>query len=260
MTDAKPLTPDTLRRLTNSAMLTFLGEGAGFEAHSRPGIHVVLSNEPIADMNMIVVGGAADTTQLRGFISDCLQRDLPFLVMFFPDAPQPLQDVAAELGLQYAVDFPMMVRDDLPLEPSGNPDVAVSRASGEQDASDSADILVSAYSMNKDSVLRSNPASLFDTPELDVFIARINGETVGSVTLTYHGETCGIWGMGTDASKQRGGIGLRLLSTAMCEARKSGARRFFLGSTPAGYRLYETLGYRDVCNAAVWVSGVTHQA
>ena len=30
--------------------------------------------------------------------------------------------------------FPMMVRDDLPLEPQGNPDVDVSRASGAADA------------------------------------------------------------------------------------------------------------------------------
>jgi N-acetylglutamate synthase-like GNAT family acetyltransferase len=120
--------------------------------------------------------------------------------------------------------------------------------------------MVSAYSMPKDSVLRALPASLFDAPGVDVYVARLNGEAAGSVTLTYHGDTCGIWAMGTDAARQRGGIGLRLLSAAMVQARNSGVRRFFLGATPAGFRLYEGLGFKTVCSARVWVSGETHQA
>ena len=78
--------------------------------------------------------------------------------------------------------------------------------------------------------------------------------------LTYHGDTCGIWAMGTDASRQRGGIGLRRLTTAMAQARDNGIRRFFLGATPAGCRLYEKRGFETVCTARVWVSGETHQA
>ena len=78
--------------------------------------------------------------------------------------------------------------------------------------------------------------------------------------MTYHGDTTGIWAMGTNTARQRGGIGLRLLSTAMAQARESGSRRFFLGATPAGYRLYEKLGFGDVCAARVWVSGETNQA
>lgn len=153
-----------------------------------------------------------------------------------------------------------MVRDGLPLEPSGNPDVDVDRAGSAKDADASADVMVSAYSMPKDSVIRALPASLLDLPGIDAYVARINGKAAGSVTLTHHGGTCGIRAMGTDAAQQRGGIGLRLLSTAMVQARNGGVRRFFLGSTPAGFRLYEGLGFRTVCSARVWVSGETHQA
>jgi N-acetylglutamate synthase-like GNAT family acetyltransferase len=153
-----------------------------------------------------------------------------------------------------------MVREDQPLEPSGNPDVEVVRAVSDEDAESSADILASAFSMPKESVLRVLPASLLESPGADVYIARLQGRTAGTVTLTYHGDTCGIWAMGTDAELQRGGIGRRLLSTAMTHARESGMRRFFLGATPAGYRLYEVLGFETVCSAGVWVSGVTHQA
>lgn len=257
---SKVLSESVLRRLTNDAITTFLGEAARYEAAARPGLQLALSNEAIADMNMLVVGAGADHDHFRDMLSSCLDRQLPFLAIIFPEAGKVLDDIAADLGLAYAVDFPFMVRDDAPLEPSGNPDVEVVCASGAEDADASADVLVSAYSMRKDSVLRALPASLLDSTGVDVYVARTNGEAVGSVTLTYHGDTCGIWAMGTDASRQRGGIGLRLLTTAMAQARSNGIRRFFLGATPAGYRLYEKLGFETVCTARVWVSGETHQA
>ena len=257
---AKTLSEAVLRRLTNDALTTFLGEAARYEAAARPGLQMVLSNEPVADMNMLVVGAGADHDHFQSMVSSCLDRKLPFLVMIYPEAGAALDDIANGLGLVYAVDFPIMVRDDMPLEPSGNPDVDVVRASGAEDADASADVMVSAYSMPKDSVRRALPSSLFDTTGADVYVARINGEAVGTVTMTYHGETCGIWAMGTDAARQREGIGLRLLSTAMVKAHENGARRFFLGATPAGYRLYERLGFETVCSARVWVSGETHQA
>jgi len=257
---SKPLSEAVLRRLTNDAVTTFLGEAERYEATARRGLQSVLSNEPVADMNMLIAGAGADQGHFQKMASSCLDRNLPFLVMIYPDADKALEDIAADLGLVYAVDFPIMVRDDLPLEPSGNPDVDVVRAQSAEDADASADVMVSAYSMPKDSVVRALPASLFGAPGVDVYVARLNGEAAGTVTLTYHGDTCGIWAMGTDAARQRGGIGLRLLSTAMVQARDSGARRFFLGATPAGFRLYESLDFRTVCSARVWVSGETHQA
>lgn len=257
---SKPLSEAVLRRLTNDAVTIFLGNAERYEAAARPGLQLAFSNEPVADMNMVIAGAGADHGHFRDMVSSCLDRKIPFLVMIYPDAGKALDDIAAALGLVYAVDFPIMVRDDLPLEPSGNPDVDVVRARSAEDADASADVLVSAYGMPKDSVLRAVPASLFAAPGVDVYVARLAGEAAGSVTLTYHGDTCGIWAMGTDTARQRGGIGLRLLSTAMVEARSNGIRRFFLGATPAGFRLYEGLGFKTVCSARVWVSGETHQA
>lgn len=257
---SKTLSEAVLRRLTNDAVTTLLGEAERYEAAARPGLQLALSNEPVADMNMVIVGAGADHDHFRNMVSSCLERKLPFLVMIFPGAGKALDDIAADLGLVYAVDFPIMVRDDFPLEPAGSPDIDVVRAHSVDDANASADVMASAYNMPKDSVLRALPASLFEAPGADVYVARLNGEAAGSVTLTYHGETCGIWSMGTDAARQRGGIGMRLLSTAMVQARKSGVRRFFLGATPAGFRLYEGLGFKTFCSARVWVSGETHQA
>jgi len=256
----KALTESVLRRLTIDAVSTFLGQAADYEAAGRPGVQLALSNEPIADMNMLIAGGGAREDHFRAMAGRCLDREIPFLAILFPDAADRLEAGCSALGLLYATEWPIMVRGDVALNPAGNSDVTVGRASTVEDAHGSADVLVSAYSMPRESVLRVLPPSYFESPGTDVYLARLGGETVGTVTLTYHGDTCGIWAMGTDTSRQRNGIGRRLLSTAMSEARRHGIRRFFLGATPAGFRLYESLNFKTVCSARVWVSGVTHQA
>lgn len=256
----KPLTESVIRRLTNSALCSFLGEADDFESAARPGIQLALSNEPIADMNMLVLGKGVKSEDFRQMAGACLEKQLPFLAMIFPEAGENMDKIAAELGLVYAVNFPLMVRDDIPLDVSGNPEVKVSSAASAGDIEGSAEVLVSAYNMMKDSVLRCLPPSLLESPNIDIYIAQIQDDILGSVTLTYHGDTCGIWAMGTNSARQHSGIGERLLSSAMAHARSKGTRRFFLGATPAGKRLYEKLDFTTVCEARVWVSGETHQA
>ncbi len=257
----KPLDESTLFKLTNEAFASFLGCAEGFEAALHPECGMVLCGEPVADLNCVTAGAGADATgRFEALCRDCLSRELPFLAMVFPAAGAATNEVAEKLGLVFAVEFPFMVRDDAPIEPSGNDTVQVRRWAGDEGLAGCARVLSSAFNMPEDSVRRSMPATLMGCPDVDVFLATLDGEPVGSVTVTYHGETCGIWAMGTDTAKQRGGIGRRLLSSAMAEARKAGGRRFFLGATPAGYRLYESLGFTTRFSAKVWVSGVTHQA
>ena len=153
-----------------------------------------------------------------------------------------------------------MVREDEPIEPAGSEAAEVRRGHGAQAGLESAAVLSSAYQMPVEAARHVLPASLFDSPAIDMFLATHEGRCVGSVTATHHGDTLGIWAMGTDASNQRKGIGRRLLSTALSELRVQGARRFFLGATPAGYQLYESLGFVTQVTTQVWASGETHQA
>jgi len=255
-----PLTESVLRRLTAEAFLSFLSESEKFEAVVSPGCAMALCNEPVADLNGIVVGRGASEIHFADACRTCLSRQQPFLAIVFPEAGDRIMEVAAELGLVHAVDFPFMVRKDLPIEPAGNETVVVKRAAGEEAVLESARVLSAAFNMPEDSVMRAMPASFLESPGVDVFLAIIEDRGVGSVTLTYHGDTAGIWAMGTDPEMQKGGIGRRLLSTAIAEARSQGARRFFLGATPAGYRLYESLGFETQVAATVWVSGETGQA
>lgn len=64
-TALKPLSEAVLSRLTNDALTAFLGEAALFEAAARPGLQLALSNEPVADLNMLTVAAGADHEHFR---------------------------------------------------------------------------------------------------------------------------------------------------------------------------------------------------
>ena len=221
---AMTLTSDQLERLSLEALVAFYDQAAGFEAHLAPGCSIVLSGEPVADLNYLLV----------------------------------LSGPASELGLQHAVEFPFMVATGAPPAVDLG-DLTVRRAAGEEGARASAQALHRAFGMPVESVLRAMPASFLDSPALEVWIAELNATCIGAVTLTLQGDTAGVWAMGVDPEVQRKGVGRRLLTTAMREAATREIRRFYLGATPAGKPLYERLGYATELVTQVWASGESGQ-
>jgi ribosomal protein S18 acetylase RimI-like enzyme len=249
-----------LRRLTSDAMLNMFGQSPQAEFVVYPGCCLALTGEPVADANYVIAGrGANDGGRFASACSMCISRGLPFLAIIFPEAESAVEHTAAELGLVHVVDFPFMVRDDLPIEPDGNTSVVVRRATGSGWVDPVARVGGSAFGMPEDVVRRVMPASFVAAPNLDVFLASIDDEVVGSVVLTHHGDTSGVWMMGTVSDRQGSGIGRRLLSTAMAQVREQGVARFYLGATPAGYRLYESLGFATRVVTKVWAWGESHQ-
>ena len=258
---AKPLTESVLCRLTSADLVACLGQAERFEVAMHPGCCLALCNEAVADLNFVVAGrGASVSAHFAEACQTCISRNQPFLAMIFPEAGSGVEETAADLGLIHVIDWPIMVRDEALIEPAGNDTVVVRPASGAEGADANARVLNSAFGMPYDCVRRVCPPALMDSPNLDIFLATIDDVAVGAVTVTYHGDTSGIYAMGTDTARQRAGIGRRLLSTAMAEASDAGARRFFLGATAAGYRLYESLGYTTRVVARVWAFGQDHEA
>ena len=255
----KPITNDVLRRLTTEGLSVFLGQAPRAEILLRQGCASILSGEPVADLNCVVVGPGAELEErFATTVETCKTKEIPFLAMLFPEAPESLAKDAEELGLVNASGFPFMVRGDAPSDVSGARDVEVVQAGGD-DVREWSRVLSLAFGMPEESVARALPAAWADSPGLDVYLARRSGRAIGSVTLTHHGDTAGVWAMGTDPQQQGTGAGRRLLSAVMAAARERGTRRFFLGATPAGFPLYERLGYQTRCTAQIWVSGSSTQ-
>ena len=81
---------------------------------------------------------------------------------------------------------------------------------------------------------------------VDLWIAWDGAEPISVVWLVRHGPALGVMSMMTPRRHQRRGAGSALLATALAETWTDAVEFAVLVSTPAGRRLYESLGFTTV--------------
>ena len=92
---------------------------------------------------------------------------------------------------------------------------------------------------------------IVETPGTVLFVARVSGDVVGSVTVVVYdipsGTHAWLEDVVVDASARGAGVGEALVRAALAEAESLGARTVDLTSSPsrqAAIRLYERVGFR----------------
>ena len=97
---------------------------------------------------------------------------------------------------------------------------------------------------------RDELAEIVDSPDSVLFLARLDGVVVGSLTLAFYRIPTGLksWieDVVVDAAAARQGIGEALNRAALDEARRRGAKDVSLTSRPsreAANRLYQRIGF-----------------
>lgn len=255
------MSTSALLGLFTDALVSILRCSERFDACLHPGVTMVLSGEPFADLNCIVVD---ESPRKREWFSEsvrtCTQAGIPFLAILGPSVADALTSAATELGLRYAAEFPLMVCELAEIKPVSSRGIEVVRAASLKDLKHSAVTLSRAFNLSEESVLRACPLKMVENPVVDVFVALFNGQPVSTVTTTIHHEMVGIWAMGTEPARQRKGFGRSLLTEVMHDHMRRGARRFFLGATVAGKLLYERIGFVTQDVAHLWVAGQTSRA
>ena len=83
--------------------------------------------------------------------------------------------------------------------------------------------------------------------QLRHYLARLDGAGVGVATLFLGDGVAGLYQIGVEARARRQGIGAALTLAALRDARELGYRIAVLHSSPAGYGLYQRLGFREYC-------------
>jgi ribosomal protein S18 acetylase RimI-like enzyme len=80
-------------------------------------------------------------------------------------------------------------------------------------------------------------------------------DPVSTTAVVLGGGALGVYNVATVPDRQRQGYGEAVMRHALAEAQKEhGLERSILQSTPAGYRLYERMGYRPVTRVSVYAS------
>jgi len=155
-------------------------------------------------------------------------------------------------GLRHSVDLPGMVADKLlkPVRPL--PAIEVRRV---------ADLTTRDAFCAIGSVCFNVPLSWFrEVFEQEAvwdrflgFVGYQDGQPVSTAAVVIGAGVAGIYNVATLPGCQRRGYGEAVMRHALAEVRRQcGIDRSILQSTPAGYRLYERMGYRPITTVAVY--------
>jgi ribosomal protein S18 acetylase RimI-like enzyme len=85
------------------------------------------------------------------------------------------------------------------------------------------------------------------------FVGRVHGEPVASAGIMLGGGVAGIYNVGTLPAMRGRGVGSVMTAAAMRRGAEMGYRVAVLGSARRAVPLYERLGFRHVCDMAVYV-------
>ena len=248
-----------LLRLSGEAVALLFRAAPGYEARLTQQASLILSGEPVADLNYAVIDeGPQAADRLREYGQVVQARSLPVVIFLSAAISNPLEPIARELGLQQAGKMPLMV-----YRPSGvhteSQNHQVERVDSERGLQELSEIEASAFGLPLASIVRVNGPMLLDGPGVDLFLARQAGRPVSTVQSTRAGAIVGIWCMGTPPEHQRKGAGRALLDYVISYHYVRGARLFYLLATESGKPLYERVGFRTATAGAVWVAGHSTQ-
>jgi ribosomal protein S18 acetylase RimI-like enzyme len=87
------------------------------------------------------------------------------------------------------------------------------------------------------------------------YVGYRNEDPVSTAAIVMGGGAIGVYNVATMPDQQRRGYGETVMRYALAEAqREHGMERSILQSTPAGYRLYQRMGYRQITRVSVFAS------
>jgi GNAT superfamily N-acetyltransferase len=259
------MAPNDLWYIIGTALADAFGTVPGSTTKVTETGWIVLTGEPVADFNMLLVdAGPNPAGQLRELTALLLARDLPGLVFLTAVVADQLAPVARDLDLKPGGQVPVMLyqpTDEALTEEAGPPAqerFQIERVTTET-LGDATRLAADTFEVAEDVFARAYSPAILAVPGVMVFLARDGDEPVSTVTTMATGATVGVWTMATRPSRQRQGAGKALLEHALSHHQAHGAERFYLLATAAGKPLYERVGFRTVSEVAVWVRGTSVQ-
>lgn len=242
-----------LYRLAGESMALGYRGATGYEARLRPDASLVLSGEPVADLNYAIISSKARGQEyLHEFVQVARARKVPVIFLFASNVGSHLTAAASNLGLEYAEKFPFMVLSP-ENAPSMTKDCQIKRAEDKEGIKAANAAMAAAFNIPAAMVHRAFGPLILESPGLEIFVANQDGNTVSALQTTRNGPYVGIWSMATPPEHQRQGIGRALITWVIAYHCQKGAKIFYLGATPAGKPLYEKVGFETADEAQVWV-------
>jgi N-acetylglutamate synthase len=238
---------DLAARALLSALRLIVREVPGlYEKPAGPDVVSLVSGLPEPILNGVFAAGPSpELGQLKDAADGLAGLALPWSIQLRGEPGWEAEQLAASYGRTGRVAIPLMVCDLTRHEPD-RPARAAGRVRvvgpGDQPAYVAA--LAAGFEVPPDRMAPFGAPQILARPEVVAYAADDDGQVVSVGLGLFSGDCAGVFNIATRPAYRGRGYGRAMTSRIMADGLTRGARLAYLQSTPAGYSLYRSLGFR----------------
>lgn len=221
---------------------------ATYEGH---GVFAFATGVPTSVFNGCIALDDASEEAFGSAVGWLLRRELPCRVWVHEPAATRLGGVASAFGLARLEHlYPGMALQPIPEPPPTPAGVTIDLVNEENEA----DLAIYAELWLGEAAVRKLFGRSFRTdPNVRMFVARLDDESVGTSLAIRTGDVAGVYSVGTVKSARKRGVGTAATWAAIGAARDWGCDIVVLQSSSMGLSIYRAMGFEVVASYATFV-------
>ncbi len=196
----------------------------------------------------------AERHAVRGLLERVALVGVPHCLQLAPACTGELRPVAQQLGMRRDVDIPLMVlASSRALSEPDHGDLAIEELEPEQ-ALSHVEIAAAGFGAAVEPFAQLMTPAVLARPGVRTYVGKIAGQAVATGIGVSVMDHVGVFNVATLPTYRRHGYGAAITSRAVRDGLGAGARWAWLQSTPAGYSVYEGLGFRTAASWDCWIA------
>ena len=220
-----------------------------------PGVLGGVAGVPIALFNGI---WADSVDPSRDAVADMLDQiaafELPYCAQLRPGTSPEISDELVARGMSPLEQVPLMVLEDpARLADAQQVEGIEVRAMSPEEAPWHVSIVAGAFELPEAVVAQVMTPEWLSLDAVSCYLGEVEGEPVATGLSIGLGTSAGIFDIATRSDQRGHGYGTALTARIAADAIAAGAEWTWLQSSPAGYRVYENLGFRTLERWDCWV-------
>ncbi len=248
------ITGDAASTKLTDTWQTLVATVSGGWSQREAGVIAAVTTVPVPYLNGAFAEGGADADAVASLLDQIADSGVPHFLQLRPGCTRSLAELAVRRGMTRDEDVPLMALEDPSGLSDGQADGLVIRALSPEDVSRHARLAAAGFEAPEEYFLQLMTPETLNLPGARCYVGEVDGESVTTGYAITLGDAVGIFNIATPPVHRRHGYGASVTAHAVREGLRSGARWAWLQSSPAGYPVYQRLGFRTVESWQCWLS------
>jgi ribosomal protein S18 acetylase RimI-like enzyme len=202
---------------------------------------------PVAGLNGVVVDRIdADLGDVESLLDAVAATGLPYFLEARPGCGVLLADLATQRGMERGDDLPLMVLERVDGLPDASPDGLRVRRLAPDEAQVHADVAAAGFEAPHEIFRQLMTPAVLNLAGMCCYVGEVDGQSVTTGYGLTVGDFVGIFNVATPPSERRRGYGAAITARAVRDGMADGARWAWLQASPAGFPMYERLGFQTI--------------